>query len=50
MGNRSSDYVINATTFRVAYGDITKVVAEALVSSDDNFSCRSPVCARIWRI
>jgi len=36
MGNRSSDYVINATTFRVVYGDITKVVAEALVSSDDS--------------
>ena len=37
MGNRSSDYIINTTTFSVIYGDITKVVAEALISSDDNY-------------
>ena len=34
---RTADYQINNTTFRVAYGDITKLVADALVSSDDNY-------------
>jgi len=33
---RSSEYIINSTKFRVLYGDITREEAEALVSSDDN--------------
>src|SRR4051812_5590825 len=37
MVRRTADYKINKTTFRVAYGDITKLVADALVSSDDNY-------------
>lgn len=37
MGKRSSEYTINKSKFRVAYGDITKSNAEALVSSDDNY-------------
>ena len=36
MIQRTSDYKINNTTFRVTYGDITQIVADALVSSDDN--------------
>ena len=35
MPQRTSDYRIADTTFRVSYGDITQVTAEALVSSDD---------------
>lgn len=37
MIQRTSDYKINNTTFRVTYGDITQIVADALVSSDDNY-------------
>ncbi len=37
MNQRVSDYKINETTFRVTYGDITKLVTDALVSSDDNY-------------
>ena len=37
MNQRTSDYKLNETTFRVCYGDITKLVADALVSSDDNY-------------
>lgn len=37
MSNRTADYKINNTTFRVCYGDITKLTADALVSSDDNY-------------
>jgi O-acetyl-ADP-ribose deacetylase (regulator of RNase III) len=33
---RAADYSINDSTFRVAYGDITSINADALVSSDDN--------------
>ena len=33
---RATDYSINNTVFRVAYGDITAISADALVSSDDN--------------
>jgi O-acetyl-ADP-ribose deacetylase (regulator of RNase III) len=33
---RASDYAINNTVFRVAYGDITAIQADALVSSDDS--------------
>jgi O-acetyl-ADP-ribose deacetylase (regulator of RNase III) len=35
MTERTSDYLINNTTFRIIYGDITRVNAEVLVSSDD---------------
>jgi len=35
--NRSSDYTINKTVFRVCYGDITRLTADVLVSSDDNY-------------
>jgi O-acetyl-ADP-ribose deacetylase (regulator of RNase III) len=34
--NRTTDYSINNSVFRVTYGDITQVQADALVSSDDN--------------
>jgi O-acetyl-ADP-ribose deacetylase (regulator of RNase III) len=37
MTERTTDYKINATTFRVTYGDITQLVADAVVSSDDNY-------------
>lgn len=37
MTERTADYKINNTTFRVAYGDITQLTADALVSSDDNY-------------
>ncbi len=37
MPQRTADYKINKTTFRVCYGDITELVADALVSSDDNY-------------
>lgn len=37
MIQRTSDYKINNTTFRVTYGNITQIVADALVSSDDNY-------------
>jgi O-acetyl-ADP-ribose deacetylase (regulator of RNase III) len=33
---RATDYSINNTVFRVTYGDITTINADALVSSDDN--------------
>ena len=33
---RTTDYTINNTVFRVTYGDITRIEADALVSSDDN--------------
>ncbi|MFX0199352.1 MAG: macro domain-containing protein [Candidatus Hodarchaeota archaeon] len=32
-----ADYQINNTIFRVVHGDITKISADALVSSDDNY-------------
>ncbi len=34
--NRSVDYKINNTIFRVRYGDITQLSVDAIVSSDDN--------------
>lgn len=34
--NRTTDYTLGNTIFRVAYGDITKFTADALVSSDDS--------------
>jgi len=34
---RTADYILNATTFRVTYGDLTAADADALVSSDDNY-------------
>lgn len=37
MTERTADYKINNATFRVTYGDITQLVADALVSSDDNY-------------
>lgn len=37
MSQRTADYRINETTFRVTYGDLSQVEAEALVSSDDNY-------------
>lgn len=37
MTERTSDYKLNNTTFRVTYGDLTKIAADALVSSDDNY-------------
>src|SRR5260370_37682484 len=37
MIERTADYKINNTTFRVAYGDIAQLTADALVSSDDNY-------------
>jgi O-acetyl-ADP-ribose deacetylase (regulator of RNase III) len=37
MSNRTADYKINNSTFRVCYGDITQLTADALVSSDDNY-------------
>jgi O-acetyl-ADP-ribose deacetylase (regulator of RNase III) len=37
MIERTSDYQLNNTTFRVTYGDLTKVAADALVSSDDSY-------------
>ena len=37
MLERTSDYKIYNTTFRIAYGDITQMVADVLVSSDDGY-------------
>jgi O-acetyl-ADP-ribose deacetylase (regulator of RNase III) len=37
MNARTADYKINNATFRVNYGDITRLTADALVSSDDNY-------------
>lgn len=37
MSVSTSDYRISNAIFRVTYGDITKVNADALVSSDDNY-------------
>lgn len=37
MTERTTDYKINTTIFRVTYGDITQSVADAVVSSDDNY-------------
>ncbi len=37
MLQRTSDYKINDTTFRVTYGDITQIETDVLVSSDDNY-------------
>jgi O-acetyl-ADP-ribose deacetylase (regulator of RNase III) len=37
MTKRTADYKINNATFRVTYGDITQLTADALVSSDDNY-------------
>ena len=37
MNGRTADYKINNATFRVSYGDITQLTADALVSSDDNY-------------
>jgi O-acetyl-ADP-ribose deacetylase (regulator of RNase III) len=37
MIERTTDYKINNTKFRVTYGDITRLTADALVSSDDNY-------------
>jgi O-acetyl-ADP-ribose deacetylase (regulator of RNase III) len=37
MTPRTSEYRLNNTTFRVIYGDLTKIAADALVSSDDNY-------------
>ena len=37
MNGRTADYKINNATFRVNYGDITRLTADALVSSDDNY-------------
>ena len=34
---RTTDYTINNTIFRVTYNDITRISADALVSSDDNY-------------
>ena len=34
---RASDYRINQSLFRVAYGDITNLPVEAIVSSDDTY-------------
>ena len=34
---RTADYRLNNTTFRVTYGDITQQTVDGLVSSDDNF-------------
>jgi O-acetyl-ADP-ribose deacetylase (regulator of RNase III) len=34
---RTADYRLNNTTFRVTYGDITQQKVDAIVSSDDNF-------------
>src|SRR5215510_1979210 len=36
MSRRRSDYKINNAIFRVEYGDITGVMADVLVSSDDS--------------
>jgi len=35
MANRTADYRINKTTFRVIHGDLTQVKADVMVSSDD---------------
>ena len=37
MSQRAADYRINNSIFRVTYGDITRLTADALVSSDDNY-------------
>lgn len=50
MNNRSTDYVLNNTTFRVMYGDITLLDVDVIVSSDDNFlSMGGGVSATILR-
>lgn len=49
MSERTTDYKINDVTFRVCYADITKVVADALVSSDDNYlSMGGGVSMALW--
>ncbi len=37
MLQRTANYEINKTVFRVTYGDITRLRADALVSSDDSY-------------
>ncbi len=37
MNNRTTDYKISKSTFQVKYGDITRLTADVLVSSDDNY-------------
>lgn len=37
MSDRRSDYQINDATFSVEYGDITRLIADILVSSDDSY-------------
>ncbi len=37
MIERTADYKINNTTFRVVYGDLSQLTSDALVSSDDNY-------------
>ena len=37
MADRASEYQINQSLFRVAYGDITDLSVEAIVSSDDTY-------------
>ena len=37
MTERTADYKINNTTFRVTYGNITQLVTDVVVSSDDNY-------------
>lgn len=36
LPERTADYNLGNTTFRVTYGDITRLIADALVSSDDS--------------
>lgn len=36
LPERTADYTLGNTTFRVTYGDITRLTADALVSSDDS--------------
>jgi len=51
MTARATDYKINNTTFRVNYGDITRLTADALVSSDDNYlSMGGGVSAALSRV
>jgi O-acetyl-ADP-ribose deacetylase (regulator of RNase III) len=37
LSERTTDYELNNTTFRVMYSDITKLEVDAIVSSDDNY-------------
>lgn len=37
MNSRTTDYKLNNSVFRVTYGDITEIAADAVVSSDDNY-------------